>query len=82
MPAELKPGKAFYTGGHKRFHKETRKCFNCDKIGHLSKNCPLPDKRLARKGAQARKGHAMMTAATALKTKVYMHDRMLVDISI
>ena len=23
---------------------DTRKCFNCDKIGHLSRNCPLPRK--------------------------------------
>ena len=25
--------------------KEKRKCYNCGQVGHLGKDCPLPDKR-------------------------------------
>ena len=30
--------------GNKGNRKETRKCYNCDKTGHLAKNCRLPKK--------------------------------------
>ena len=32
------------TGGPR---EEKRRCFNCDEIGHIGKDCPHPDKRLA-----------------------------------
>jgi hypothetical protein len=79
MPTDSKPGKALHAGGNKGFRMETRKCFNCNEFGHLSKDCPLPDKRLARRNAQARKGHALMTAAKALGTKACIRDQLIVD---
>lgn len=28
-------------------------CFNCDHLGHISRDCPLPDRRLAAGNANA-----------------------------
>ena len=47
----FQPGKS----GNQR-KKETRKCFNCDKTGHLAKNCRLPKKNNNRGGNKTSNG--------------------------
>jgi hypothetical protein len=54
-----KGGKGKGDGKIKKWHKDA-KCFNCDEIGHISKNCPKPRKKDAEKG----KGKSRANAVT------------------
>lgn len=35
---------AVFNSGNTRLHGETRKCYNCGEVSHLSKVCPRPPK--------------------------------------
>ena len=44
----LQPNPSAPTGAR----TETRSCYNCGEVGHLGKDCPLPDKRKAKPAGQ------------------------------
>jgi hypothetical protein len=43
---------------------DTRKCYNCQKVGHISTDCPLPDKR---NNPAASAGHVKSSPSSDLK---------------
>ena len=81
--AEWKPRPpAAITDGSRQV--ETRRCYNCDKQGHLGKDCPMPDRRLdkdrvkkvtggsAKTLAQAPDSEGFLTVSAGIRPKLCM----------
>jgi hypothetical protein len=61
--AAKRGGKGKGDGKTKKWHKDA-KCFNCDEIGHISRNCPKPRKK--EKDGKKGKGKSKANVATEL----------------
>jgi hypothetical protein len=78
--SSTKESKALHVHSGSKTHqeKEKRHRYNCGEVGHLGKDCPLPDKR--KKGfGEARRGHDMMVVGAAFKMHACKRDNLTVD---